>query len=232
MDVAFLKLSPAPSPPTLPAAPDWRLTVHGRPFQDDFEESYGEWHRLGGPDGAALLLDRTTPASGHASLRLLNQRVGGPAGAWITRTPFRLDAFPTLTFQARIPAGIEINLIVIANQQTLKSVDWGDKPAENHKSMVSSKTIPAASRHSAGCPLQLRFSDKPSLSKQFWLTVGACPGQRAFDYDLLLAINAAISCPCTAPIRQSTASGRLICPTIRPTSRNAHWRHPDLPRPA
>lgn len=120
MDVAFLKLEPTPAPPALPAAPDWHPVVHDRPFHDDFEESYGEWHRLGGPDGAALLLDRTAPATGHASLRLLNQRIGGTAGAWITRTPFRLDAFPTLTFLARIPAGMETNLIVTANQRTFE----------------------------------------------------------------------------------------------------------------
>ncbi|HQL86694.1 MAG: hypothetical protein GX574_09765 [Lentisphaerae bacterium] len=166
MDVAFLKLSPTPPPSFLPAAPDWHLTVHGCPFHDDFEESYGEWHRLGGPDGAALLLDRTTPASGHASLRLLNQRVGGPAGAWITRTPFRLDAFPTLTFQARIPAGIEINLIVIANQQTfeigLTGMDrtWpkiGQADGFKQDNTWQRVVIPLAAW------LQPRFSDKPVI---------------------------------------------------------------------
>ncbi|MDD4099145.1 MAG: hypothetical protein PHC30_10270, partial [Lentisphaeria bacterium] len=121
MDVAFFKLEAMPTAPvTPPVAPDWRLTVHDRPCQDDFEASYGEWHRLGGPDGAALLLDRTAPAAGGASLRLLNQRIGGTAGAWISKTPFRLDAFPALSFLARIPAGVETNLIVIANQRTFE----------------------------------------------------------------------------------------------------------------
>ena len=166
MDVAFLKLSPAPSPPTLPAAPDWRLTVHGRPFQDDFEESYGEWHRLVA-DGAAYS-GRTTPApatprSGRSISAL------APAGSLtITGTPFRLDAFPTLTFQARIPAGIEINLIVIANQQTFEiGLTSGQNLAENRPSRwFQARQYLGAESHHRWPPRNCVSRTSRSLSKQ------------------------------------------------------------------
>jgi len=100
----------------LPPAPPRGLILHchGRNFYNDFEEDFGDWQRLGGQDGAALLLDDPQPddASGR-SLRLLNQRLGGAAGAWITRREFSLSDFPGLCFRYRLPAGIEHNLLVI-----------------------------------------------------------------------------------------------------------------------
>ncbi|MFA6721637.1 MAG: hypothetical protein WCR92_09530, partial [Candidatus Cloacimonadaceae bacterium] len=89
------------------------LHCHGRSFYDDFEESYGDWQRLGGHDGAALILDepQAEAASGRC-LRLLNQRIGGAAGAWVTRQKYALRDFPGLAFRYRLPPGIEQNLLV------------------------------------------------------------------------------------------------------------------------
>jgi hypothetical protein len=113
-DVAEVVWSTAPAAPAaLP--PGLVVTVHGRQPLDDFEADTGAWKRLGGPDGAALYRDAQEPAAGCGSLRLLNQAVGGPAGAWITREPYPLAAFPRLRFEYRLGADIELNLIVRAN---------------------------------------------------------------------------------------------------------------------
>ncbi|OGV74026.1 MAG: hypothetical protein A3K18_16680 [Lentisphaerae bacterium RIFOXYA12_64_32] len=82
---------------------------------DDFERDLGDWARFGGWDGALLYRDPHEPASGKYSLRLLNPDMGGPAGAWITRRPYDLAAFPRLAFDYRMPAGVETNLLVRAN---------------------------------------------------------------------------------------------------------------------
>ncbi|MBR5025145.1 MAG: hypothetical protein IKX48_08760, partial [Victivallales bacterium] len=90
--------------------------VNGHRIIQDFEDDFGEFQRAGGSDGAALLL--STPSKGYAfgkSLRLLNQNVGGTAGAYLTQKPFTLDAFPKLAFDYAIPQGIEIELIAVTD---------------------------------------------------------------------------------------------------------------------
>ncbi|MBR4221400.1 MAG: hypothetical protein IKR81_09605, partial [Victivallales bacterium] len=66
--------------PLAPNATTWYPRLHGVRFNNDFEDSFGDCRRFGGHDGAALSLDATAPASGSRSLKLLNQRVDGPAG--------------------------------------------------------------------------------------------------------------------------------------------------------
>jgi hypothetical protein len=118
-ELAEVAWSAATAAPTVvPAA--LAVTVYGRRPLDDFEADTAAWRRLGGPDGAALYRDAHEPASGHASLRLLNQTVGGPAGAWITRDPYPLAAFPRLRFEYRLGADIELNLLVRANGRDLE----------------------------------------------------------------------------------------------------------------
>jgi hypothetical protein len=112
-DVEWTSGTPAAAPPAAAIG----VRVHDVEVLDDFERSIGQWSTLGGHDGALLYRDRYRPASGDASLRLLNPVVAGPAGAWITRTPYPLDRFPELTFDYRVPAGVEINLIVVANKR-------------------------------------------------------------------------------------------------------------------
>ncbi len=90
--------------------------INGHRIIQDFEDDFGDFQRAGGSDGAALLL--STPSNGYPSgkyLRLLNQNVGGTAGAYLTQKPFTLDAFPKLAFDYAIPQGIEIELIAITD---------------------------------------------------------------------------------------------------------------------
>lgn len=109
-DLADCRWEPAPAPPA-PAAVALIVSIHGRRPLDDFEADCGGWERLGGPDGAALYRDPHEPAAGAFALRLLNQVVGGPAGAWITRESFPLAAFPRLRFDYRMGQGTEVNLL-------------------------------------------------------------------------------------------------------------------------
>ena len=91
--------------------------INGHRIIQDFEDDFGDFQRAGGSDGAALLL--ASPANGYTSgksLRLLNQNVGGTAGAYLTQKPFTLDAFPKLAFDYAIPQGIEIELIAVTDE--------------------------------------------------------------------------------------------------------------------
>ena len=100
----------------LPIAPSttWYPRINGVYFVNHFEDSFGDCRRFGGHDGAALSLDGSKPASGSRSLKLLNQRVDGPAGATLVSTPFTIDAFPQLTFQLRHPVGLETHISIIS----------------------------------------------------------------------------------------------------------------------
>ncbi|MBQ2336248.1 MAG: hypothetical protein II381_08045, partial [Victivallales bacterium] len=91
--------------------------INGHRIIQDFEDDFGDFQRAGGSDGAALLL--SSPSNGYTSgksLRLLNQNVGGTAGAYLTQKPFTLDAFPKLAFDYAIPQGIEIELIAVTDE--------------------------------------------------------------------------------------------------------------------
>ncbi|MCK5802858.1 MAG: hypothetical protein KAI66_08500 [Lentisphaeria bacterium] len=90
------------------------VRMHGRVAVDCFEGTTGEWARLGGVDGALVSLDRRQ-GTRDGCIRLLNTRVGGPAGAWIRRTSYPLEDFPGLSFECRLSEGVETNLIVKAN---------------------------------------------------------------------------------------------------------------------
>jgi hypothetical protein len=92
-----------------------RVSVYGREPLDDFESGLGGWQCLGGRDGAALYRDQHDPRAGRYCLRLLNPVIGGPAGAWISREPYPLSAFPRLRFEYRLGPDLEQNLIVQAN---------------------------------------------------------------------------------------------------------------------
>ncbi|MBR4418327.1 MAG: hypothetical protein IKS67_16220, partial [Victivallales bacterium] len=100
--------------------PPYRLAnpvIHDHRIIQDFDDDFGDFQRAGGSDGAALLL--ASPDIGYTSgksLRLLNQNVGGTAGAYLTQKPFTLDAFPKLAFDYAIPQGIEIELIAVTDQ--------------------------------------------------------------------------------------------------------------------
>ena len=100
---------------TTTAPPGVRVRIHDAYPLDDFETGMAGWTRLGGWDGAALYRDPGSAADGGTSLRLVNQTVAGPAGAWVTRQPYDLARFPLLAFEYRIPRGVEINLVLQAN---------------------------------------------------------------------------------------------------------------------
>ncbi|MBP5640822.1 MAG: hypothetical protein J6X55_15175 [Victivallales bacterium] len=93
--------------------------AHGRRLMVDFEDDMGEFQRFGGHDGAALIrvLRPLKQPVGLPDkvLRLLNQNIGGTAGATITATPFNLTAFPKIGFDYAIPQGYELNLIAVTD---------------------------------------------------------------------------------------------------------------------
>ena len=120
MTVDFTKLQVTQSQIKPKAELSYRMpnpVINGHRIIQDFEDDFGDFQRAGGSDGAALLL--SSPSNGYTSgksLRLLNQNVGGTAGAYLTQKPFTLDAFPKLAFDYAIPQGIEIELIAVTDE--------------------------------------------------------------------------------------------------------------------
>jgi len=113
-DLANLRwTTPDEAPPAPPTSFSFR--IRGIDPLDDFEHDLGEWRTLGGWDGAALHRYRHASPQEGTSLRLLNRRIAGPAGAWAVETPYNASAFPLLTFRYRLPASMEVNLLVKAN---------------------------------------------------------------------------------------------------------------------
>ncbi|MCR5382729.1 MAG: hypothetical protein K6G44_17210 [Lentisphaeria bacterium] len=118
--VDFTKMEITRSENIFDFLPPYRMAnpvIHGHRIIQDFDDDFGDFQRAGGSDGAALLL--ANPDNGYTSgmsLRLLNQNVGGTAGAYLTQKPFTLDAFPKLAFDYAIPQGIEIELIAVTDE--------------------------------------------------------------------------------------------------------------------
>lgn len=112
---AWRRSQARPPAPVLPLTPS--VLIHGVEPVDDFESNVSGWSELGGRDGAVLYRDPQEPAAGRYSLRLLNQEVAGPAGAWVCRSPYRASCFPAVAFHYRVPQGIEVNLVLRANGQ-------------------------------------------------------------------------------------------------------------------
>ena len=114
-DLANVRWQASPAVKQSAAPAQLEILVNDMEPLDDFERDLGSWAQLGGWDGAALYRDPHEPGSRRYSLRLLNQKMGGTAGAWVTRTPYDLSAFPRIAFAYRIPSGVEVNLVVRAN---------------------------------------------------------------------------------------------------------------------
>lgn len=89
-------------------------------LKNDFSQTLGTVTRLGGPDGAALLRVPKSLQDGNRVLRLLNQNIGGIAGAILCDIPFSLKTIPKIAFDYKIPQGIEINLIIVTDLKNLE----------------------------------------------------------------------------------------------------------------
>ncbi len=87
------------------------------PIQNDFEADIGEWQTFATPAVVGLGVDGETAAGGKCSLRLTNLVSGGSFGVYAVVTPFRATECPELSFDYRIPAGVQVNLYVYANRQ-------------------------------------------------------------------------------------------------------------------
>jgi len=110
-DLANVRLVPSPASPGPGRSAAPRIVVDGVAPMDDFEAGLGQWRRLGGWGGAALYRDLRRPCTGRYSLRLLNEELGGPAGAWACTAGYDLARFPLISFDYRFSRGVELNLL-------------------------------------------------------------------------------------------------------------------------
>ena len=99
-----------------------RVTGLSRPFLDDFEDGIGRWERFGGPEGAYLFRDTETCAAGKASLLLYKETHGGVFGARWQVTPFRLDEYPVLRFDYRMPDQVRVGLLFRVGEEWLSVI--------------------------------------------------------------------------------------------------------------
>lgn len=86
---------------------------------DTFEAGLGAWTRIGRDakgreHGARLIRDDRFPASGRYSLKLLNELVGGLAGARITGQSFNAGRHRLLSFDCRMDEEMLIDLLLAA----------------------------------------------------------------------------------------------------------------------
>jgi hypothetical protein len=86
---------------------------------DTFESGLGAWTRIGRDGkgrehGALLVRDSATAAAGQYSLKLLNELVGGVAGAQVTGQSFNAGRQPLLAFDCRMPEEMLIDLLLVA----------------------------------------------------------------------------------------------------------------------
>jgi len=88
-------------------------------LRDTFESGLGAWTRIGRDGkgrehGALLVRDESRPAAGRYSLKLLNELVGGVAGAQITSQSFSAGKHPLLSFDCRMTEEMLIDLLLVA----------------------------------------------------------------------------------------------------------------------
>lgn len=105
--------------------PPPQIFIYGVGSMDDFESGPGEWQTFGGPSGALLWRDPSSPSQGRYALRLFNPQVGGTAGARITRTPFDARLFPRLQFDYQFSPDLEINLVVRSQEKWFEIILTG-----------------------------------------------------------------------------------------------------------
>ncbi|MBC7286907.1 MAG: fibronectin type III domain-containing protein [Armatimonadetes bacterium] len=81
----------------------------------DFENGLPALESYSGSGGALLFLDRTTAASGQASLRLVNPSESGHFGVRLTTKPFDAGVYRLVSFDYRIPRHYRGDFAVYVN---------------------------------------------------------------------------------------------------------------------
>ncbi len=115
----FAEEEPAPLP-ELPRVQRLELPHaerRGETLFCDFERDAGEWHAEieGYPLPTILALDETTAASGKRSLKITNATVGGPFAAYCIAKPLRLQRYPVVSFDYRLPPEVKVNFYLLVN---------------------------------------------------------------------------------------------------------------------
>jgi hypothetical protein len=77
---------------------------------NDFETDAGEWRSASAAPGTLLELDAETAVDGGRSLRVTNEREGGPFSVYAVTTPFRVADWPVLSFHYRLTPDVKLNL--------------------------------------------------------------------------------------------------------------------------
>ena len=88
-------------------------------LHDTFEADPGAWTRIGRDakgreHGALVVRDRSRAAAGRYSLKLLNELVGGVAGAQVTGPSFNAGRHPLLAFDCLMTEEMLIDLLLVA----------------------------------------------------------------------------------------------------------------------
>lgn len=89
--------------------PPSRVTTDKCLVDHDFETSVS-WTPYGGANGAALVRDTTTAASGEASLKLVNHLLGGNFGATVYPKAFTVGQYPFVSFDYKTDGAARADL--------------------------------------------------------------------------------------------------------------------------
>jgi hypothetical protein len=81
-------------------------------FSNTFSRDTGQWHNGGGVNGATLHRDILHAASGNASLKLTNARMGGNFAAVARDEPYSPRRYPIVRFDYRAPHDLRVDLVV------------------------------------------------------------------------------------------------------------------------
>jgi len=175
-DLAEADWSASPALPPAEASCLQVLVYNRRPL-DDFEADIGTWERLGGRDGAILYRDPHEPSTGQHCLRLLNPVIGGPAGAWVTREPYPLAAFPRLRFDYRLGPDTELNLLVEVDGRTVEVTFTGTDSSWPVVGQVP-QGVADGQWHSAEVDLAAMLQAQPGNAPQFVTSLALADSRR------------------------------------------------------
>ncbi len=90
-------------------------STHRSHLAHTFETGLDGWSNRGGAEGAKVVRDTTTSASGEASVKLTQQQSRGHMQALVTSEAFPADKFPVISFDYRFDVGVKLDLLVHMN---------------------------------------------------------------------------------------------------------------------
>jgi len=99
--------------PRLDQVPPSRVRIAEASVRDTFEHDFDHWVTHG-KGGARLVRDRAQAAAGNYSLKLINQELGGTAGARREIEPFAAGRFPIVSFDMRMTEPVRLDLLLKA----------------------------------------------------------------------------------------------------------------------